>query len=977
MGAGLPGRPGWAANKSSQLPPNSKTAKPARRQPRYFWRYQKKKTRTSTMTKHLHLTRSSLFAGALLLLATTFTAAQIPGPDPTFGRFGAAWYNVYPTDDQVFGITFRPDGRAVAAGRTTVDSVPQMAVFQYKTDGQLDLDFHWNGKGALAFNTSPSAAHAVAVDAEGRTVLAGYVTVAGNEQFSVVRLLPSGAYDPAFGTGGRVNTDFNGGQDQANAVAIQPDGKIVAAGFTRNGPDADFALARYLPDGSSDVAFGTGGRVVTKIDFLADIIRDIVVQSSGRIIVCGTTAASQVFNAPSFFAVARYLPDGSLDPTFGGLGNVITDVGADEESDIARSVTLLPAGQIVVAGYSGVSFASKISVVRYRPNGLLDATFGSLGVAQTEIFANSGNFCTDLTALPDNSLLLSGMAENVDFKDIFLLKMLENGTLDASFGQNGKVVRSLSPKDDNAYGLARRPDGRILVVGDTRKDGDFYTDAAVLQFNANGSVDAAFGSSGAVVEDVGTSEDNGLLVLAQPDEKVLVGGLVFTASNNSDWALARFQGNGQPDHAFGTNAIQAYNFSNRYDLFKAIAPSTTGKVLCGGRIDGKPALTQILSNGLLDNTFGSGGKMLIDISPNWTNGVVNAVVRLPNENLLVLSTDVPATSLLFFPHIRRLLPNGKIDSTFGVNGRVLLPGNRDNNHMVLLPDGKMLTMSHFIPTSPIEKDHTIINRYNANGSLDLSFGNGGQYRSPNYFLGYDLVLQPNGSILALGTTGYCSALRITSEGVTDPTFNGTGQITLVDEGISKRFNQGVVQKDGRIVAVSEYDGTIYPKGDYVGFDIARLNSNGALDGTWGQSGFLRLRGYQARDIALDADGNILAAGSISNGERSDIVVYRILRGEYVGTADRPNEAGSRILNVFPNPVGEQLALEYDLIDNQEVGIKMYDMGGRLLHTLLSGAPRFSGKNMERITLPAGLAAGMYTVAVETGRGSVAVQVVVR
>lgn len=928
-------------------------------------------TKNDTMTK--------LLLSSLLLLSTTFAVAQIPGPDSTFGRFGAAWSNVYPSDDQALAVVTRTDGRAVVAGRTTIDSVPQMAVFQYKTDGSLDLDFHWNGKGALTFNTSPAAAHALTVDAEGRVVLAGYVTENGNEQFSIVRLLPDGTYDATFGTNGWVITDFNGGNDQANAVAVQPDGKIVAAGFTRNGTDADFALARYLPDGSLDASFGAGGRVVTKIDLLADIIRDMTIASNGKIVVCGTTLASQVFNTPSFFAVARYLSDGSLDLAFGSSGKVVTDIGADEESDIARAVTLLPTGQIVVAGYSSISLASKISVVRYRPTGLLDTSFGDLGVAQTTVFNNSGNFCTDIAALPDNSLVLSGMAENVDFKDVFLVKMRDNGTVDPTFGQNGKVVRSLSPKDDNTYGLARRPDGRILVVGDTRKEGDFYTDATLLQFNADGSKDATFGTDGVKVEDIGTSEDNGLLVLAQPDGQVLVGGLVFTASNNSDWVLTRFQGNGQPDNAFGTNSIQAYNFSNRYDLFKAIAPSTTGKVLCGGRIEGKPALAQILPNGLLDNSFGNGGKMAIDISPQWASGVVNAVVRLPDEKLLVLSTDIPASSLIFNPNLRRFLPNGKIDSTFGTNGRVSLSGNRDNNDMIVLPDGKILVMTFMASSSPQEENRTIISRYHGDGSLDISFGTAGRYTSPFQFqfAGYDLVLQPNGSILSVGSSSYYAALRLTPDGIADATFNGAGQLKITSEGFSKRFNQAVVQKDGRIVLVGEPEETIYPKGNYIGFIVARLNPDGTLDQTWGQNGFLKLRGYRARGVGLDSDGNILATGSIHNGERSDIVVYRLLRGEYVGTVDRPDEAGSRILNVFPNPVAEYLTLEYDLVENQEVAIKMYDAGGRLLHTLLSGAPRFSGKNAERIALPAGLPAGMYTLTVETGRGSVAVQVMVR
>ncbi len=916
-------------------------------------------TKNSTMTK--------LLLSPTLLLLTTLATAQIPGPDSTFGRFGAAWRNIYPTDDQAFGIALRPDGRAIVAGRTTIDSVPQMAVFQYKTDGTLDLDFHWNGKCAPPYNGRTSSAQAVAVDAGGHILLAGYITTFDSEDFVLVRILPNGVQDPTFGNGnGWVTTDFNGGNDQANAVAIQPDGKIVVAGFTRKNKDADFALARYLPDGSLDATFGTGGRTISKIDTLADIIRDMVIQTNGKIIVCGTTLAPKVFNNPSFFVVARYLPDGSPDPVFGGLGNVITDIGADEESDIARAVALTPTGQIVVAGYSSISLASKISVVRYRPNGLLDTNFGNLGVAQTAIFANSGNFCTDILALADNSLLLTGMAENVDFKDAFLFKMLENGSPDPSFGQNGKVVRSLSPKDDNAYCLARRPDGRILVVGDTRKADDFYTDAAVMQFNANGSNDAAFGSGGAVVEDVGTSEDFGSAVLVQPDGKVLVGG---SAGNNyaaTDWTLLRFKSNGQPDSIFGNHGIQIFDLQSGLSYKVQIVRQPTGKIVAGGNIGGKPVLVRFDSAGNIDNNFGSAGKVFLNL-PN--ESLTQEITQQADGKLLAVAVK-PFGTGGFRAAMLRFSADGQPDTNFGQNGQIeSAVVNQDWTDVAVLPDGRIMAAG----SQYVSIQDATVSRFLPNGQPDLSFGQNGTATFLADIFPSGIKLQKDGKAVVVG---FNKAMRLNIDGTLDLTFGTQGIASIQGDWTPDLFDLQM-QEDKRILLIGRTYEVPTNNPAHKNFLVARLNSDGSRDNTWGENGLLRLRGTEARSAAFDPDGNILAVGSIDNGERSDIVVYRLLRGTYVGTADRPDEAGSRILNVFPNPVSEQLTLEYDLIDNQEVGIKIYSMEGRLLHVLLSGEPRFSGKNTERITLPAGLPAGMYTVAVETRRGSVAVQVVVK
>ena len=186
--------------------------------------------------------------------------------------------------------------------------------------------------------TTPRCSPDGGIVAVGRTDAAGFTKL----DFGVVRYTPDGTPDPGFGTGGIVKTDILGGGDQANAVAVQPDGKIVVAGFaTRNGIDSDFALVRYNADGTLDPSFGTDGIVTTDLGTRGDDARAIAIQPDGRIVVAGTPDED--------IALARYTTGGTLDATFGHGGTTITDLGSE---DVANGVALTPDGHIAVAGYT-------------------------------------------------------------------------------------------------------------------------------------------------------------------------------------------------------------------------------------------------------------------------------------------------------------------------------------------------------------------------------------------------------------------------------------------------------------------------------------------------------------------------------------------------------------------------------------------------------------------------------------------------
>ena len=259
--------------------------------------------------------------------------------------------------------------------------------------------------------------------------------------------------------------------EEAHALAIQSDGKLVVAGDSGNCCFIinDFALARYRPDGTLDSTFGDAGTVLT--DFGGgsfDFARALAIQADGKLVVVGESHDSD----SSDFALARYLPNGTLDSTFGDAGKVLTDFNI---TDSVSAVTLQPDGKLVVAGGSGNCcdfIINDFALARYRPDGTLDSTFSDDGKVLTDFNRGSDEGALTLALQPDGKLVVAGLSEASGSMDFALARYLPNGTLDATFGGAGKVTTDFG--DDRYEGisaLAIQPrDGRLVVAGFTGSD---------------------------------------------------------------------------------------------------------------------------------------------------------------------------------------------------------------------------------------------------------------------------------------------------------------------------------------------------------------------------------------------------------------------------------------------------------------------------------------------------------------------------
>src|SRR6266571_162320 len=339
--------------------------------------------------------------------------------------------------------------------------------------GALDPSFGSGGIVVTDFNGSiDDAAFAVAVQPDGKILAAGYVfSSASNYDFALVRYLADGSLDPSFGAGGKVATDFagTGGSEQAFALALQPDGKIVAAGWTSSAGVSGFALARYNADGSLDTGFGAAGKVTTRFSGGFDRATAVLLQADGKIVATGTVS-NPFFTTGEDFALVRYNADGSLDATFGIDGRVVTDFSAGggifANNDGASSAALQSDGKIVVAGASTHELTFQdFAMARYNPDGSLDASFGNGGKAELSFFNNADvDFITGVALQPDGKIVVAGTTATAT-RDFGLARYNADGRLDLTFGVNGKVVTDVGNAHNNAFAVALQPDGRIVIAG--------------------------------------------------------------------------------------------------------------------------------------------------------------------------------------------------------------------------------------------------------------------------------------------------------------------------------------------------------------------------------------------------------------------------------------------------------------------------------------------------------------------------------
>ena len=403
--------------------------------------------------------------------------------------------------------------------------------------GDLDFKFGNGGVAITDFAQTDDYAYAVVVQADGKIVVCGQSGIYPNLHSALVRYNRNGRLDSTFGAGGKVVVTLDATSDYLDAVALQSDGKIVAAGSLRG---TAFLLARFNGDGSLDQAFGSNGSVETTFGDQSAEARAVVLQADGKIVVVGVDGAGS-YSELNDFVLARYNSDGSLDQSFGSGGKVKTHFpGVFNTGSSATSVVLQSDGKVVVAGYhKNEREPHQFALARYNANGTLDSAFGQSGKATTR-FGLGDAYSFGIAIQSTGRIVLAGYSTTTLDHDFSLVGYNANGTLDSTFGNSGFVTTDFSgATDDIAYAMTMQSDGKLVVAGRT---GDYpQFDFGIARYSSDGQLDQTFGVAGKATSDF-SSSDQAYGVALQSNGRIVVAGIAFANGTNFDFTVARYLG---------------------------------------------------------------------------------------------------------------------------------------------------------------------------------------------------------------------------------------------------------------------------------------------------------------------------------------------------------------------------------------------------------------------------------------------------
>jgi uncharacterized delta-60 repeat protein len=414
-------------------------------------------------------------AFGLALLAPALAQAAKPGDlDRSFGGDGKVTTN-FGHYNAASDAAIDPHGRIVAVGHPENN---YFGLARYRRNGELDRTFSHNGKVATGAYGNPSSV--AIDSQERIVVAGNSYNDFDDDysSFVLARYRPDGTLDRSFGFGGRVVTDFAGyGNDtSAGSVAIDTHGRIVVAGVAGSSilPNWwDFALARYMPDGRLDPSFGGDGLVTTDFRGFGDEADAVAIDSQGRIVVAGYAQHERARGYHPDFALARYRSNGSLDPSFDGDGRVTTRL---DRYSIAGSLVIDPQGRILAVGIAEPHLhEGDFGLARYLPNGELDPSFGSGGVVTTAFGRDHVDGAGSVAIDSHGRIVAVGGTRRRAFGsggDFALARYWPSGSLDRSFSRNGKVTTTFGG-DDGAGSVALDSEDRIVAAGGGGRKDDF------------------------------------------------------------------------------------------------------------------------------------------------------------------------------------------------------------------------------------------------------------------------------------------------------------------------------------------------------------------------------------------------------------------------------------------------------------------------------------------------------------------------
>ncbi len=420
----------------------------------------------------------------------------------------------------------------------------------------------------------------------------------------------SGQLDPDFGSSGVVTTNVGGdaNSDYIQSIAEDPSGRLVAGGYCWNGSSYDICVSRYTADGVIDPTFGTDGSVVTNVhdDTGSDVGASIAVDSMGRIVVGGQCLESGFSNR---LCAVRYNTEGALDPTFGGDGIVVTDVGSDGQSDSGWAVTVDSSDRIILAGDCSAGVIRTLCTTRYTTTGALDLSFGGTGTVTTDVGSDGHRDYGYAVAVdPSGRIVVAGRCYNGARYEACIVRHLPSGELDTSFSGDGTLRTDIGADGnaDQAHAVAIDSVGRIVVAGQCVDTSNGFSTVVfcVARFTDAGLADVTFSGDGSVFSDlyIANWSDHATAVAIDASDRVIAAGRCDGGRRRI--CLARYSTAGVLDTTFSTDGevhTDVHN-DNKDDAAQSVIVDRLGRIVVAGECYNGPVREKCVLRHLAEAT---------------------------------------------------------------------------------------------------------------------------------------------------------------------------------------------------------------------------------------------------------------------------------------------------------------------------------------------------------------------------------------
>ncbi|HEY0047591.1 MAG TPA: T9SS type A sorting domain-containing protein [Flavobacterium sp.] len=854
-----------------------------------------------------------------------------------------------------------------------------------QNSGDLDLNFGVNGKVTTNFGQSNFKIEKQAIQSDGKIVLAGEkVSSLINSSAAIIRLNEDGTIDTSFNFNGVV---FNINIDKIYALEIDSNGKILVGG--------DNALARYNQDGSLDLTFSEDGMIdLTTFELTAFVNFDL--QSDGKIVTLWEDDGYS-------YGVSRFNTDGTLDMSFGNFGIVhntivINNLGA---TLLATAVKVLSDDRLIVGG----SRNNDSFICRHLHNGDLDTTFGTDGHRIVGFQGSTSSFISAIASDENDNIIFSNRVHygSETAASINIIKLKQNGSTDNLFASNGVAATYFSPTDysiESQYTkcgqLKVQADGKIVLMDYVMQSSNYNYDIFVRKYNSNGSPDITFDEDGLLIYSYYSLNDYGADFSIIGD-KILVCGNTEIAVNDNKIALSKIMSDGSFDPTFNFNGKVLFTLPyGSFDAIRASALQPDGKIIAAGTADFNnksfPIIARYHSNGALDDTFGIGGYVLMDVLPMQevhnvgidgsgriightiypsnvfrlnSNGVldftfgINGIKNLSSHMTIFNQYVLDDNKILIAGHnstdggnggnnldyaLARLNEDGSLDASFGVNG-VSNAGamgtstlNEQLNNVSILPDGKIIAYG-------ITNDDVKLLRYNIDGSLDTSFNQNGMAVFGDSYSNIPYHMEvSNGYIYILYDSYFenhpFTISRVTLDGHLDTAFGENG-LVVTDLPYYTNFQKMKVQTDGKVLLAGRFTVDNY---DLSVFTLVRYNGEGSIDSSFGNQGVVitdfnngEALGYS---LLITSEDKALVFGTAysSYDSDNDFAIAQYYLSPNLSSADHTEEAAA----FYPNPVSRSLYLQ-----NEVKLFELYSLDGRKIFSV-------EGHVIDLSSLPSGM-----------------------